>query len=78
MDSTLFTMVAMLESGSESIDEKGKIQYGICGHILGAGGRGVNAAQEPVEVGKMELLWVNAGSAITIPWKWSADIPEKE
>ena len=50
--------------------KKGKIQYGIFGHILEAGGRGVNAAQEPVEVGKVSpSLWVNAGSASAIPWK---------
>ena len=49
---------------------KAKIQYGIFGHILESGGRGVNAAQEPVSVGtKSKTLWVNVGSASAIPWK---------
>jgi len=49
---------------------KNKIRYGIFGHILEAGGRGVNTKQEPVEPGvKSKSLWVNAGSASAIPWK---------
>ncbi len=49
---------------------KAKIQYGIFGHILESGGRGVNVAQDPIPAGvKSKTLWVNVGSASAIPWK---------
>ena len=53
--------------------KQGKIQYGIFGHILESGGRGVNAAQESIsQKTKSKTLWVNVGSASAIPWKMVA------
>jgi Icc-related predicted phosphoesterase len=47
-----------------------KISFGIFGHILESGGRGVNAQNEAVKPGvKSPSLMVNVGSASAIPWK---------
>lgn len=53
-----------------SMMTKDKISFGIFGHILESGGRGVNAQNETVKPGvKSPTLMVNVGSASAIPWK---------
>jgi Icc-related predicted phosphoesterase len=49
---------------------KDKMSFGIFGHILESGGRGVNAQGEVVKPGVVSpSLMVNVGSASAIPWK---------
>jgi len=53
--------------------EKAKIRFGAFGHILEAGGQGTDLGGRPVAPGKtVPSLYVNQGSANTLPWKLNA------